>query len=129
MLPAVTVVTSAVLLIPTCGTGGMLAEALHGAGVLAGAQTLALFGVVAVAVLITLVGGVLLIVAVTVYTAELFAGNVVIVSLIVPLPLTPHVAPPLPAQVHVWLAMPAATGSVTVTLLAAADPGFVTVIV
>jgi hypothetical protein len=114
---------------PTCGTGGRLAVALHGAGVLAVAQTPALFGGVAVAVLDTLVGGVLLIVAVTVYTAEPPAGSVGIVSLSAPLPLAVQLAPPLAAHVHVWAAIPVATGSVTRTLLADAGPGFVTVIV
>jgi hypothetical protein len=114
---------------PTCGTGGRLAVALHGAGVLACAHTPALFGGVAAAVLDTLFGGVLLIVAVTVYTAEPPAGSVAIVSLSAPLPLAVQLAPPLAAQVQVWLAIPAATGSVTRTLLAEDMPEFVTVIV
>ena len=62
--PGVTVVVSAVLLIPICGTGGRLADAEHGAGVLAGAH--APFGGVAVAVLLMFVGGVSLTVAVIV---------------------------------------------------------------
>ena len=62
--PGVTVVVSAVLLRPTCGTGGKLAVAEHGGGVLVGEQ--APFGGVAVAVLLMFGGGVVLTVAVTV---------------------------------------------------------------
>jgi hypothetical protein len=114
---------------PTCGTGGRLAVALHGAGVLAGPHTPALFGGVAVAVFVTLAGGTAATVAVTVYTAEAPAGKLVSVSLIAPDPLAVQVAPPLAVQVHVWLAMPAATGSVTSVLSAATGPVFDTVIV
>jgi hypothetical protein len=59
--PGVTVVVSAVLLTPICGTGGRLAVAEHGAGVLVGEH--APFGGVAVAVLLMFVGGVVLTVA------------------------------------------------------------------
>jgi hypothetical protein len=62
--PGVTVVVFAVLLTPICGTGGRLAVAEHGAGVLAGEH--APFCGVAVAVLLMFAGGVRLTVAVTV---------------------------------------------------------------
>ena len=55
---------SAVLAMPTCGTGGRLAVAVHGDAVLAGAQTA--FGRAALAVLVMFVGGLPLIVALTV---------------------------------------------------------------
>jgi hypothetical protein len=57
----VAVVVSAVLLMPTCGTGGTLAVALHGGGVLVGVQTPS--SGVAVAVLLRFAGGVPLTVA------------------------------------------------------------------
>jgi hypothetical protein len=62
--PGVTVVVSADLLTPICGTGGRLALAEHGAGVIAGAH--APFGGVAVDVLLMFVGGEPLTVAVIV---------------------------------------------------------------
>jgi hypothetical protein len=49
------------------------------------------------------------------------------VSVIAPEPLALHVAPPVPAQVQVWLVtMPAGTGSLTATLLTATAPVLVT---
>jgi len=84
---------------------------------------------VVVATLVMLAGGVVLTVAVTVYVAELPTGKVAIVSPIAPVPLAAHVAPPLPTQVHVWLAMPVGTGSLTVVPSATTTPLLVTVTV
>ena len=110
-----------------CGTCVESTLAVHGGSVLPGKHTPP--GGSADAVFVTCAGGVALTVAVTVYTAAPPAGNVPIVSLSAPLPLAAQVAPPLGAQVHVWLAMPAGIGSLTGVSSADTDPVFVTVIV
>ena len=58
-------------------------------------------GGVTLAVFVTVAGGVALTVAVIVYVTLAPAGNAVNVSLIAPLPLAVHVAPPVGAHVHV----------------------------
>jgi hypothetical protein len=115
------------LVTPICGAGGTLAVALHGGSVLPGVHTPP--GGFAVAVLLTEAGGLAVTVAVTVYSTELPGGKVVMTSLIVPLPLAVHVAPPLAAQTQVCEAMPAGTGSLTGVPFAGTEPVFVTVIV
>ena len=97
-----------------CGTGGTVTVLLHGGGVLSGVHTPPSGGV-AVAVFVTVAGGVAITIAVTVYVTALPAGNVANVSFKSPLPEAfGHTAPPLAAQVQVWLAMPIGAGSVTV---------------
>jgi len=97
----------------TCGTGGTVTVLLHGGGVLFGVHSPPLGGVT-VAVFATVDGGVAMTVAVTVYVTVLPAGNVASVWFTSPLPLAfGQTAPPLAAQVHVWLAMPVGAGSDT----------------
>ncbi len=74
-------------------------------------------------------GGAAATIAVIVYVALLPPGNATSVSLIAPLPLVAQVAPPVPAQVQVWLAMPAAMASATTIPFAAAVPALFTVTV
>jgi hypothetical protein len=113
----------------TCGTGGTVTVLLHGGGVLFGVHTPPLGGV-AVAVFATCAGGFALTVAVTVYVAELPAGNVANVSLNAPVPEAfGHTAPPLAAQLQPWLAMPAAIGSATTVPAALTEPVLLTTIV
>jgi hypothetical protein len=111
-----------------CGSGDTVAVAVHGGAVSLGVHSAPPVGV-AVAVLVIDAGGVALTIAVTVYVTKLPAGNVAIVSLIAPVPLAAHVAPPLAAHVQVWLAMPLGTGSLTGVLSAAMTPVLLTVIV
>ena len=122
---------SAVLLMTTlgvCTEAPTLTVAVQGAAVAPGAHSPPAGGVV-LAVLVMLVDGVALTVAVTVYTAELPAGNVAIVSLMAPLPLAVQVAPPLAAHVHVCELMPAGSGSLTTVPFAATEPALLTVTV
>jgi hypothetical protein len=86
-------------------------------------------GAVVDAALVIVLGGVALTFAVTVYLTELPTANVVIVSLIAPLPLAVHVALPFATHVHVWLAIPFGIGSLTTVPSAATTPLLVTVIV
>jgi hypothetical protein len=109
----VSVVVGVLFWIFTCGTGGTVTVLSHGGWVLPGVHTPP-FGGVTAAVFVTCAGGLALTVAVTVYVTELLAGNVASVSLNAPLPFAfGHAAPPLAAQVQVWLAMPVGIGSDT----------------
>ena len=113
MPPGFSVGVFAVFVTLTCGTGGTATVLEHGGWVLPGVHRPPLGGVV-VAVFVTCAGGFALTVAVTVYVTELPAGNVASVSLKLPLPdAFGHAAPPLAAQVQLWLAMPVGTGSDT----------------
>src|SRR5438445_2491962 len=68
--------------------------------------------------------------AVTVYVTVLPAGNVARVAFKSPLPLAfGHTAPPLAAQVQVWLAMPVGAGSATTVPAALTDPVLLATIV
>jgi hypothetical protein len=111
-----------------CGSDDTVAVALHGGAVLPGVHSAPPVGV-AVAVFVIAAGGVLLTIAVTVYCTKLPAGNVAIVSVTAPVPLAVHVAPPLGAQVQVWLVMPVGIGSLTGVPSAAITPVLLTVIV
>ena len=105
----------AVLAILTRGTDGLVTAALHGAA--EPSEQMPPVGGAAVAVLVTTAGRPLLAaVAWIVYVTTPPAGKVASVSLSAPLPLAlGHAAPPLAAQVHVALAMP--VGSVSLTLV------------
>ena len=83
--PGVSVVTSAVLVIVSCGTEATLAVAVHGAGVLPGVQ-MPPGGGSAVAVLSIEPGALAATIAVTVYVTKLPVGNLVSVSAIAPVP-------------------------------------------
>lgn len=107
-----TLVVSAVFVMLIRGADPIVTVPTHGGLVLPGVHSPP-DGGVAVAVLLIDAGGVALTVAVTVYVTELPAGKLAIVSLTAPLPLAVHVAPPLAAQVHVWLAIPVGIGSLT----------------
>jgi hypothetical protein len=125
--PGVSVDVSAVFVMLICGFDVTLAVAVHGPGVFAGVQTVVGSTGETVTVLLTIAGGFGSTIAVTVYVTKLPAGNVAIVSLIAPLPLgVVHAAPPLAAQVHVWLATPAGIGSLTGVPFAAMTPVFET---
>ena len=85
----------------TWGTGGTVTVLVHGGAVLFGVHTPP-FGGVAVAVLLTVAGGLALTVAVTVYVTVLPAGRMAMVSFNAPLPLAfGHAAPPLALHVQV----------------------------
>ena len=113
----------------TCGTGDKVTVLVHGGCALFGVHTPP-FGGVALAVLDTLAGGLALTVAVTVYVTALPGGNVARVSFNAPLPLAfGHAAPPLAAQVQLWLAIPAGTGSDTTVPEASTAPVLLATIV
>src|SRR5579883_1793960 len=113
----------------TCGTGGTTTMLPHGGGVLPGRQRPP-GGGVAVAVLVTCAGGFALTVAVTVYVTVLLAGNVASVSFKLPEPEAfGQAAPPVAAQVQVWLAMPVGIGSATTVPAALTLPALVATIV
>jgi hypothetical protein len=81
-------------------------------------------------VFVTTAGGVALTCATIVYTTLPPTGNVLNVSLSAPLPLhAVSTTPLLGTHVHVWLAIPAGNGSLTVVPLATTLPVFVTVTV
>jgi ABC-type transport system involved in cytochrome c biogenesis permease subunit len=108
------VVAFVVFVMLTCGTGGTVTVLVHGGGVLFGKHRPPLGGVT-VAVFVTVAGGVAITVAVTVYVTVLPAGNVARVWFTSPLPEAfGHTAPPVAAQVQVWLAMPVGAGSDTI---------------
>ena len=97
----VSVVAGVLFWILTCGTGGTVTVLLHGGGVLFGVHRPPLGGV-AVAVFVTVAGGVEITVAVTVYVTVLPAGKVARFWFKSPLPeAVGQTAPPLAAQVHV----------------------------
>ena len=97
----------------TCGTDGTVTVLVHGGGTLFGVHRPPIGGVT-VAVFVTEAGGAATIVAVTVYVTALPAGKVASVSFKSPVPLAfGQTAPPLAAQVHVWLAIPIGVGSDT----------------
>ena len=122
------VATSAVFVMPTCGCGVPLTVLEHGGLLFPGVQMLP-FGGIAVAVLLTSAGGLALTVAVIVYVTKLPGGNIVIVSLMSPLPPAAQLAPALAAQVQVCDAMPAGIGSLTLVPSAGTGPVLVTVTV
>ena len=113
----------------TCGTGGTVTVLVHGGVVLFGVHTPPLGGV-AVAVFVTVAGGLAITVAVTVYVTVLPPGKVARVSFKSPPPdAFGQTAPPLALQVQVWLAMPVGAASDTVVPAALTAPVLLATIV
>jgi hypothetical protein len=123
--PGTRIDASALFVIAITGTGCAVTLLVHGAAVAPGEQTPPPGGL-ACAVLVNVPGGFALTVATIVYVTKLPAGKVARVSLIAPVPLAVHVAPAFGVHVHVWLAMPAGTASVTVVPSAATAPVLLT---
>lgn len=110
----------------TWALGGLVTLAMQVGAALPGVHTPPLGGVT-LAVFVIVAGGAAPTCAVIVYVTLAPAGNVVSVSLTPPLPLqVAAAAPPAAAQVQVWLAIPAGTGSLTLVPFAGTLPVLVT---